>query len=285
MKKTLHILRKTACLLVVLMLFTMCGILGVSAASEVSTVSDGAGLLTGDQLSKLQAKADELSEQYQADFVIVTVNSLGGKTPKAYANDYYDDHRFGRGTSRDGMLMLIAMDSRDYYFLTNGAPTEKLAQAGGLSVLENKVVSHLSNGDYYAAFDIYLDTASAVVAKPLSAPGASNPAYNDDFVYIGFDDIPYEPSPAERWQRVGIFALIGAAAGFLTTFIMKRGMKTARAQKMAMNYVRPGSFHLTRQQDIYLYRTRTRVRVQSNNNSGGGGGRSGGSRGGGGGKF
>ena len=280
MKMTLHILRKTAFLLAVLTLFAVCGALGVSAAEGTSIVSDGAGLLTEDQLSELQAKATELSEQYQADFVIVTIKSLDGKTPKSFANDYYDGNQLGHGTSRDGMLMLIAMDSRDYYFLTNGTPTEKLAQAGGLSVLENKVVPHLSSGNYYAAFDAYLDTASAIVAKPLSAPGASNPAYNDDFAYIGFDEIP---SAADRWQRIGVFAMIGAVAGFVTTFFMKRSMKTARAQKMAMNYVRPGSFHLTRQQD---YRTRTRVRVQSNNSSGGGGGgRSGGSRGGGGGKF
>ena len=46
-----------------------------------------------------------------------------------------------------------------------------------------------------------------------------------------------------------------------------------------------GSFHLTRQQDIYLYRTRTRVRIQSNSSSSGGGRSGGGSRGGGGGKF
>ena len=256
--------------------------LPLAAEEPAWEVTDHAELLTADQLSDLSARVRELTAQYQTDFVIVTVDSLGGKTPKAFANDFYDGNHCGYGADRDGVLMLIAMDSRDYYFLTNGAPTEKLAQAGGLSALENKVVPHLSDGNYYLAFGTFLDTAAAIVAKPLSAPGASNPAYNDDFVYIGFDDVP---SAAERWQTVGIFALIGVIVGFVTTFIMKRGMKTARAQKYAMDYVRSGSFHLTRKQDLYLYRTRTRVRVQSNNSASGGGSRSGGSRGGGGGKF
>lgn len=280
MNTTLHILRKTAFLLTVIVLLTLSLTLWVGAAESGSalTVFDDAGLLTGEQLTKLSDKAQTLSDQYLTDFVIVTVNSLDGKSPSAYANDFYDSHRLGRGDTRDGILLLLAMESRDYYFLTNGSVTEKVAQAGGLSAIEDKVVPHLSDGNYYLAFGMYLDTAAAIIEDPLSIPGAS---YNDDFVYIGFTDDDLTTA-AERWQTVGIFAVIGIVAGFLTTFIMKRGMKTARAQKLAMDYIRPGSFRLTRQQDIYLYRTRTRVRVQSNNGSGG---RSGGSRGGGGGKF
>lgn len=269
-------------LLAVLMLGTLLT-LPLAAEEPAWEIVDDAGLLTAEQLSELSAHARELTAQYQTDFVIVTVNSLGGKTPKAYANDFYDENNCGFGPNRDGMLMLLAMESRDYYFLTNGAPTEKLAQAGGIAALENKVVSHLSSGNYYLAFGMFLDTAAGIVAKPLSAPGASNPAYNDDFVDVTYKEISI--TAADRWQRVGIFAVIGIIAGFVTTFIMTRGMKTARAQKHAADYVRPGSFRLTRQQDLYLYRTRTRVRIQSNNTSSGGGRSGGGSRGGGGGKF
>ena len=273
--------RIAALLLVTVLLFTAL-VLPTSAQEPDWEITDDAQLLTADQLSELCARVRELTAQYQTDFVIVTVNSLGGKSPRQYANDYYDDNKCGFGANRDGILMLLAMDSRDYYFLTNGTPTEKLAQAGGLSVLESKVVSHLSNGNYYLAFGMFLETAAAIVAKPLSAPSASNPAYNDDFVYIGFDDVP---TSADRMQRIGVFAVIGLIIGLITTLIMKRSMKTARAKNRAGDYVRPGSFKLTRKMDLYLYRTRTRVRIQSNSSSSGGGRSGGGSRGGGGGKF
>ena len=273
--------RIAALLLVTVLLFTAL-VLPASAQEPDWEITDDAQLLTAEQLSELCARVRELTAQYQTDFVIVTVNSLGGKSPRQYANDYYDDNKCGFGANRDGIMMLLAMDSRDYYFLTNGTPTEKLAQAGGLSVLESKVVSHLSNGNYYLAFGMFLETAAAIVAKPLSAPSASNPAYNDDFVYIGFDDVP---TSADRMQRIGVFAVIGLIIGLITTLIMKRGMKTARAKNRAGDYVRPGSFKLTRKMDLYLYRTRTRVRIQSNSSSSGGGRSGGGSRGGGGGKF
>ena len=278
----MHTLPRLATLLLATVLLLVALILPVSAQEPDWEITDDAQLLTAEQLAELSAYARDLTAQYQTDFVIVTVESLGGKSPKQYANDFYDNNNCGFGADRDGILMLLAMNSRDYYFLTNGAATQKLAQAGGIAALENKVVPHLSAGNYYTAFGIFLDTASAIVAKPLSADSASNPAYNDDFVYIGFDDVA---SAEERLQRVGVFAILGLILGFVVTFLMKRSMKTARPQHLAADYVRPGSFQLTRRMDLFLYRTRTRVRVQSNNSSSGGGRSGGGSRGGGGGKF
>ena len=270
--------RLAALLLATVLLFTAL-VLPTSAQEPDWEMHDYANLLTSEQFYDLCLQIRELTAQYQTDFVIVTVNSLGGKSPRQYANDYYDDNKCGFGANRDGIMMLLAMDSRDYYFLTNGTPTEKLAQAGGIATLESKVVSHLSNGNYYTAFGVFLETAADIIDDPTSIPGAS---YNDDFIYIGFDDVP---TSADRMQRIGVFAVIGLIIGLITTLIMKRGMKTARAKNRAGDYVRPGSFKLTRKMDLYLYRTRTRVRIQSNSSSSGGGRSGGGSRGGGGGKF
>ena len=281
MKHTYMSLPRFAAFLLAILMSVSLLILPTAAQEPAWEITDDAQLLTPEQLQELCGLVRELTAQYQTDFVIVTVESLDGKSPEQYANDFYDGNNCGFGQNRDGILMLLAMNSRNYYFLTNGTPTQKLAQAGGISALEDKVVPHLSSGDYYTAFRTFLETSSAIIAHPTSAPGATSPTYNDDFIYIGFDDIP---TTADRMQRVGVFAVIGLIVGFVTTFLMKRSMKTARLKANATDYVRPGSFQLTRQQDLYLYRTRTRVRVQSSNSSSGGG-RSGGSRGGGGGKF
>lgn len=282
MKHTyIYTLPRMATLLLAILMSVSLLILPTAAQEPAWEITDDAQLLTPDQLQELCGLVRELTAQYQTDFVIVTVESLDGKSPEQYANDFYDGNNCGFGQNRDGILMLLAINSRDYYFLTNGTPTQKLAQAGGIAALEDKVVPHLSSGDYYTAFRTFLETASDIIAHPTSAPGATSPTYNDDFIYIGFDDIP---TTADRLQRVGVFAVIGLIVGFVTTFLMKRSMKTARRKANATDYVRPGSFQLTRQQDLYLYRTRTCVRVQSSNSSSGGG-RSGGSRGGGGGKF
>lgn len=276
----MHTLPRLAALLLATVLLLVALVLPVSAQEPDWEMHDYANLLTSEQFYDLCLRIRELTAQYQTDFVILTVESLDGKSPQAYANDYYDEKNCGFGPNRDGIMLLLAMESRDYYFVANGSATEKLAQAGGIAALEDKVVPHLSDGNYYLAFGMFLDTAAAIIDDPTSIPGA---VYNDDFIYLSFDDeVSY--TLADRLQRVGIFAVIGLAIGLVVTLLMKRSMKTARAKHLASDYVRPGSFRLTRKMDLYLYRTRTRIRVQSNNSSSGGS-RSGGSRGGGGGKF
>ncbi len=276
----MHTLPRLAALLLATVLLLVALVLPVSAQEPDWEMHDYANLLTSEQFYDLCLRIRELTAQYQTDFVILTVESLDGKSPQEYANDYYDEKNCGFGPNRDGIMLLLAMESRDYYFVANGSATEKLAQAGGIAALEDKVVPHLSDGNYYLAFGMFLETAAAIIDDPTSIPGAE---YNDDFIYLSFDDeVSY--TLADRLQRVGIFAVIGLAIGLVVTLLMKSSMKTARAKHLASDYVRPGSFRLTRKMDLYLYRTRTRIRVQSNNSSSGGS-RSGGSRGGGGGKF
>lgn len=45
---------------------------------------------------------------------------------------------------------------------------------------------------------------------------------------------------------------------------LKAQMKTAKREKMAMNYVKEGSFRLDVQQDIFLYQTEQRQKVENN---------------------
>jgi uncharacterized protein len=83
--------------------------LPVSATEPAWALTDDAELLTANQLQELDRQIRTLTAQYQTDFVIVTVDSLGGKSPKQYANDFYDDNNCGFGENRDGILLLLAM--------------------------------------------------------------------------------------------------------------------------------------------------------------------------------
>ena len=54
-------------------------------AGTVSRLDDQAGLLDAEQQESLSSTLDEISERDQVDVVVVTVNSLEGKTAQAYA--------------------------------------------------------------------------------------------------------------------------------------------------------------------------------------------------------
>ena len=47
------------------------------------------------------------------DIVIVTTNTLDGKLPTVYADDFYVAKEYGFGLDKDGVLLLISKEDRD----------------------------------------------------------------------------------------------------------------------------------------------------------------------------
>ena len=79
---------------------------------------DDAGLLTEEESSALLNKLEDISQKYENEVGIVTVNSLEGKTAEAYADDYYDYNGYGYGENDDGLLLLISMGEREWAIST-----------------------------------------------------------------------------------------------------------------------------------------------------------------------
>ena len=99
-------------LLPFLMAFALC----LPVLAEEQRVFDNAGLLDEWEVSMLEDKIQDLRDTYDMDVVLLTLNSLDGKTAEGYADDYYDDNGFGE----NGMLFLLDMDTRSWYMLTHG---------------------------------------------------------------------------------------------------------------------------------------------------------------------
>ena len=64
------------------------------------------------------------------------------------------------------------------------------------------------------------------------------------------------------WICVGA----GVVIGLIAVLIMKSNLRSVHYQSGAGEYVTPGSFHLTASQDVFLYKTVTRVEKPQNNN-------------------
>ena len=83
--------------------------------------------------------------------MVVTVNSLEGKTAQAYAEDYFIDHGYGQGENGDGILFLLDMGDRNWAIATHGYAIEVFTDAGQ-SYIMDQVKPYLSDGDYNEAF-------------------------------------------------------------------------------------------------------------------------------------
>lgn len=210
-------------------------------------IDDGADLLTDEQEAKLTIYLRSLGEKLDISLVVVTVDSLGGKSPRSYADDYYDTYGF----LPDGALFLVSMEFRDWWVSTSGKCEDEISS----DKIEDAVVKYLSSGSYYAAFEAF----------GKSCEKQMTPAY-----FLG----------------AVICIAIGVVVALIVTFTMRSQMKTVRPQHSAASYICPGSLNITTSRDVYLYRTHTvTAKPKSSSSSGSHTSSSGRSHGGGGGKF
>ena len=140
---------KLICLILCLLLLPS---LFLSVGAEQQYVIDNADLMSSSEEAALEEKAQALRQEYGMDVVILTVDSLDGKRPQEYADDYYDYN----GYADNGVLFLLSMEERDWYISTKGNAIYALTDYGIQQVGE-AALPYLSSGEYYEAFTVFLD--------------------------------------------------------------------------------------------------------------------------------
>lgn len=228
-------------------------------AAGLPLVVDDAALLSPDAVNELTAEAQRLSDAYQMDVVIHTTQSLGVKTGRDYAADYFDYNGYGRGEDHDGVILTLAMQDRDMTIVTTGRGMDAITADYGIDAISDDIAQYFSDGDYANGFARFLHDVDVFLKQ-----------YQSGRAYDGNNRVQLR-SPLERATGVAVYLAIAAIiiAGIVLT-VMILGMKTARPQYNASQYVKDGSLNITRAQDIYLYRTQTRVKIEKPSSSGGG---------------
>ncbi len=188
------------------------------------------------------------------DVALLTVEDLNGDTPTSFADNYYDDIGFGCGEERDGILLLIAMEERDWCISTCGFGLTAFTDAG-LAHIEKRIVPLLSRGKYADAFALFL-----ALCEDFTAQAQSGAPY----------DIGHLPRLPFRWGMNLLIALgVGLIIGLIVALILRGQLKSARFRNTATEYVRAGSLQVSRANEFFLYRTVSRVPRAKSNSSGG----------------
>ena len=242
-------------------------------ASEYERVQDLAGLLSDNEEASLVTKLNELSERQKMDIIVLTTDTLNGKTPRDYADDIYDYSNFGYGESKDGALLLISIEDNDWYISTCGYGITVFTDAG-IEYIGNQIKGDLSDSNFAGAFDKFAYLC-------------------DEFITQARNGEPYDVKNLPKEQLSFIWIPIAIVAGFILSLItvgrMKAKLKTVRFQPAANSYMKAGSMNITENRDLFLYNTVTRTAKPKDNDSGGGSSThtssSGSTHGGGGGKF
>ncbi len=222
-------------------------------ASNYPSIIDDAYLFTLPEMESLNQEIEYIRGTYDFDITFIT-------TDGDYAGTLEDFAEFHPviDQSRNGVVFTQDTYLREYYTIGRGTGVSVISDAA-LDRIDEVIVPYLSDGDYFSAYDEYLD----LMVVFLDAAATGTP-------YIG------EPtSMTDYAMYIGIGIIGGALVAFIVTKSMISAMNTAKKQKLAANYVRPGSFNLTQSYDRFLYENTVRTakpKEKSNSSSGGRGG-------------
>lgn len=249
MKKFIHLIL-TVCLI---------GIISFSSFASDMYVYDEAGLLEAEELVSLDAEAAEVSEKYGYGIYAVIVNDYQNySTSDIYitATEIYHGLGLGEGDDREGILLILSMNERDYATFFYGENVTYAFDEYGQVQLEDQFLDDFAEDRWYDGFHDYV----TVCDEYLGLAAGGNPV---------------------RENSAPTFVVAIAAAVFLAyvfTDFLKNSMKNVHKGGSVSSYVTSKGLQLTERGDYFLYNTQTRRKIErssrkseSSSRSGGGG--------------
>ena len=226
---------------------------------EVSSgerLKDEAGLLNEDEADSLLTQLNEISERQNCDVIVVTVASLDGKTAESYADDYFDFNGYGLGQDRDGILLLLSMEDRDWAISTHGFAITAFTDAGQ-SYMTDHFLSYISDGEYAQGFQKYAELCDQFLTQ-----AKEGEPYDTDNLPKG--------SVAFVWLPIDI--VIGCIIAFFRAQGKKKRLKTVRKKVSARDYIVQGSLKVRTGREILLNRVISSRDISSSDSSSSGSG-------------
>lgn len=217
---------------------------------------DNEGLVELGDAERINNLIDEVSERQQMDIVIVTVGSLEGKTATEYADDYYDYNGYGFGESKDGILLLISMEYRDWAISTTGNAIPAFTDAGQAFIID-RILPDLSEGNYSDCFIDFIN-------------------WCDKFMTQAKTGSPYDVGelPKEPFSFFGALItslVVGIIVSVVMVFVLKGQLTSVSKMTHAADYVRKNSLKVDANRDVYLYSNVVKTALPKESSGGGSG--------------
>lgn len=225
-----------------------------SDGDRASLLNDFADVIPDYEEENILSELERISTVYQCETAILIVSTTNGRDITAFADDYYDTYGFGYGYNDNGIMLVISVLDREFAITTNAYATGTFS--GELLVyLEDTFVPYLSDDDFSSASRVFTDACEDVLSGEVSGYYASSNGADSIF----------------SLNSVIAAVLIGIAGGVIYVLYLKSQLKTVRRKSDAADYLVPGSFQLTQQRDVFLYRNVTKTAKPKQNSSGGSG--------------
>ncbi len=254
----------------VLLLLLLAAMFSVTANAEGQgslpyNVSDVAGLLSTEEWQSLETEAERISGKYQCGVYLVILDDFrdyrtANEDYWTFSQNFYRSYGLGVGEEKNGILLIMSMDERDYSILAYGSNAHYAFTDYGKQVLEDDFLDDFRLNDWYEGFQDYISGCEDLLARadaghPLDVEYTDRTGMNDTVSML-------------------VTVFVPLLVAFTSCEVMKRRMKPVERRDTAEEYIVPGGVDLSVKKDIFVNRsvTRTVIRSESRDSGGSGGG-------------
>ena len=194
----------------------------------LSLVEDYADVLTDSEEAELLAKLEALGAANDIEVGVITVDSNEGKTPQAFADDFYDYNGYGYGENDDGFIVVFNTGegdgNRNLWISTHGKGIDLLTDME-IDVIIEMMITPIKDGDFAGAFNTFVEESESAIDESISL------------------------------LAIPLAIAIGFGLAFLIVKIQASKLKTVVQKADAADYV--GNVVLTYQNDQFMFRNVT----------------------------
>ena len=224
------------------------------AAAEYSAVyvTDRAGLLTGNERAQLESMASGIARDYGCAPYIITLEDYrdyGSGDISETAMDIYEELGLGYGREKNGILLLMSMEERDYAMVSYGELSHSAFTDYGQEYMEECFLSRFRENDWAGGFEAYLRACTELL--DLEAQGR-----------------PYDVGSAPGGFNF-LIVLIPLAVASVVCGIFAFQMKSARYKSEARDYLPGNGVNMRIVRDRFTHRTVMRQRINTQKSGGG----------------
>ncbi len=232
---------------------------GTEALAATPSLMDEAGLLQKAEKKEVSDALKAVEQAHHVRIAVVTVKSTGGAEAGKFANQLLD--KAYTDGAEGNMVLLLAMDTRDWYISTDNKMRVKITDDNGITALSEAFLPALKEGKYGNAFKTYATKSDELIS------------------YYEKEGEAYDPNSGFQVLPFGIAFILAVCGGMGYRNYLISKMSNVMPAPGASEYLEKGSFALSHEDDMFLFMNVVRKpkpkkseRTSSADSSHGGGG-------------
>lgn len=225
-------------------------VLSTPAVDASEKIYDFADLLTEEEEQKLFDRVEKYIDKNKMDLAIVTINYNKKGTAREYADDFFDYNDFGINKTRDGVLFLIDMDTREIYMSTTGNAII-MYDDNRIDESLDQVYKYMTNENYFEGTLNYIQKIDNYATEGI--PSSNKGAYFDENGNI----------QVQKYMPYGILLLFSFGVTLVVIIVLVLKNKLARKATTAKEYLKKETIKINNDGEIFVGTNTVKHRIQS----------------------